>query len=77
MEKANSLNEQVRRKLRVTWEDDDDTNARIDNDIIPNAEQDLINLLGIPALQSNYRHRPFYDTRTNVRVVFHGKFLSF
>lgn len=43
------LMEQVRRKLRVTWKDDDDTNARIDSDIIPNAEQDLKNLLGIPA----------------------------
>lgn len=41
------LNEQVRRKLRVTWEDDEATNSRIE-DIIANAEQDMRNLLGIP-----------------------------
>lgn len=44
---TNSLKDQVRRKLRVTWSDEA-TDNRIDIDIIPNAEQDLINLLGIP-----------------------------
>ena len=44
---ANSfLKEQVRRKLRVTWKDEA-TDARIDIDIIPAAEQELTNLLGI------------------------------
>ncbi|MBQ9785057.1 MAG: hypothetical protein IJW29_06440 [Clostridia bacterium] len=45
---TDTLQKQVRRKLRVTWDNDTDTNARIDDDIIPNAEQDLMSLLGIP-----------------------------
>lgn len=40
------LKDQVRRKLRVTWSDAE-TDARIDTDIIPNAEQDMMSLLGI------------------------------
>ena len=40
------LKEQVRRKLRVTWSDED-TDDRIDLDIIPAAEQELTDLLGI------------------------------
>ena len=42
-----SLNEQVRRKLHVTWSDPG-TDARIDEEIVPTAEQDLRDLLGIP-----------------------------
>lgn len=42
------LNEQARRKLRVTWEGDDATDARIDDDILPNAEAWMRFRLGIP-----------------------------
>lgn len=42
------LNEQVRRKLRVTWEGDEATDERIDTDIIPSAEAWLRFRLGIP-----------------------------
>lgn len=41
-----SLVAQVRRKLRVTW-DDDETSARI-SEIAESAEQELRDLLGIP-----------------------------
>ena len=44
---AATLKDQVRRKLQVTWEKDEATEARID-EIIANAEQDLRDLLGIP-----------------------------
>lgn len=37
---------QVKRKLCVSY-DDDDTNARIESDIMPNAEQEIKSLLGI------------------------------
>ena len=37
---------QVKRKLRITY-DDVDVNARIESDIIPNAEQEVKSLLGI------------------------------
>lgn len=40
------LTAQVRRKLRVTW-DDDETAARID-EIAASAEQELRDLLGVP-----------------------------
>lgn len=42
------LKEQVRRKLRVTWDGDDATDERIDTDIILTAEADLRFKIGIP-----------------------------
>lgn len=42
------LKEQVRRKLRVTWEGDEATEDRIDTDIIPTADADLRFKIGIP-----------------------------
>lgn len=45
MENNNDLIEQVKRKLNITW-DDDDTNARI-NEIIESAIPDLKHKLGI------------------------------
>ena len=44
---AESLSEQVRRKLRVTWSDVA-TDARIDYDIIPAARLSLAFILGLP-----------------------------
>ena len=43
---ADTLVAQVKRKLNITW-DDDDTNARV-NDIINSAIPDLCHMLGIP-----------------------------
>ena len=51
-EQVTSLNDQVKRKLRVTWDDDEATEERI-KEIIANAEQDMRNLLGIPD-ESNF-----------------------
>lgn len=42
------LKEQVRRKLRVTWDDKEATEGRIDSDIIPTADADLRFKIGIP-----------------------------
>lgn len=41
-----TLLDQVKSKLHVTW-DDEDSNARIESDIMPTAEQELRSLLGI------------------------------
>ena len=44
---GDGLLDQVKRKLRITW-DDPDTDERLEGDIIPSAEADIRFKVGIP-----------------------------